>query len=40
MSEHKDLIDLIASGESQNREFKQDFDSKSVREKILKTALH
>ena len=39
MSEHKDLIDLIASGESQNREFKQDFDSKSVREKILKTAI-
>lgn len=39
MNEHKDLIDLIASGESQNREFKQDFDSKSVREKILKTAI-
>ena len=39
MNEHKDLIDLIDSGESQNREFKQDFDSKSVREKILKTAI-
>lgn len=39
MSERKELIDLIALGESQNREFKQDFDTESVRKKVLKTAI-
>ena len=39
MSERKELIDLIALGESQNREFKQDFDTESVQKKVLKTAI-